>query len=134
MQITGTGPSMQTLDTLKFYFYFCGKEYSVTLNILPAPTPLNICHKDMDDVSLNYQKLHKTIESLKDCFTEKVEIRNYLAFLLFAKYDFISRVRLRNIHRNLDNPSVENQMRVIENDELKNLPSSTRKKLANTVK
>lgn len=46
---------------------------------------------------------------------KKIEMRNYLPFLVCSKYGFLSITQLRIIHRNLGHPFVEKQIIIIKN-------------------
>lgn len=61
-------------------------------------------------------------------------MRNYVRFLVFAKYSSFTSTQLRIIHRNLRHPSVEKQMRITEQADLEDLPESTRNYLHEFVK
>lgn len=54
------GSLITTLGTVRFYFQFGDREYSVTLNIGPRATPLIILHKHLDSIGLNDLTYHKT--------------------------------------------------------------------------
>lgn len=58
-KLVGIGSSILTLGTFKFFFYFGRGDHSVTLNIMPEPTPLIISRKDLDSTDLDYQTCHK---------------------------------------------------------------------------
>lgn len=133
-RLGGIGSVVSTLGTYLFYFHFGGREYSVNLNVVPGPTPLIISHKDLDGMGLNYQTYYKTIDRPEDGYKEKVEMRNYLPFLLFPKYGYLSAAQLQNIHRNLGHPSIEKQMQIIETADLDDVPANTRKELIEIVK
>lgn len=82
---------------------------------------------DLDDIVLDYQRFHKTVDVPDDGCDEKVELGNYLLFRLISKYSFMLIPQQRYVHRNLCHPIAENKTRVIENAELKELPISARK-------
>lgn len=88
-QILGIGDSIQSVGTLEFYFHFVEIEFSVTFNTVPGSTPLIVSHKDLDDLGLNYQTLHKIIDRPKDGYKEKAEMRNYSFYLVFPEYGFL---------------------------------------------
>lgn len=51
---------------MKVYFYFGRKEDYDAHNIVLGSTPLVISHKDLEDLGLNYQTLHKIFERPED--------------------------------------------------------------------
>lgn len=59
---------------------------------------------------------------------------NYLSLLVFPKYSFLSTTQLRNLHRNLGHPSVEKQMKIIENADIDCLPEHVQQRLVELVK
>lgn len=61
-RITGIGKSTSTVGTLKFYFHFGSKEFSVDLNTIPGATPFIISQKDLASMGLNNQAPCKTID------------------------------------------------------------------------
>lgn len=58
-QVTETGLTVKKIHTFLFYFHFGGKEYSLKFNIVRGRNPLIISHKNLDDMGVNYQTLHK---------------------------------------------------------------------------
>lgn len=112
---------------MQYYFHFGGKEYEIKLYIVPGAVPLIFAHADLDRMGLNYQSLYKILERPEDGFVEPVEMRNGLPFLMFPSCGYLSACQLRTIHRNLGQPSVEKQMKVIEKADIQDLPKGIRK-------
>lgn len=123
------GITLQTLGTILFWFYFGAELYSVKVYVLPGNTPMILSHRDLDCLGFNYQSFHKIITRMKDGYTESVEMRNNLPFLVFSGAGFFTESQLRTMHRNLGHPSIEKQMQVIENAKVKDLDKCTREKL-----
>lgn len=73
-RITCIRQSIQTLESLKFYFHFGDREHSVIFNIVPCATLLITSHKGLDNMDLNYQTFHKPTDRLDDGFTENGEM------------------------------------------------------------
>lgn len=65
------------------------------------------------------------LERMDDGYSEPVEMRNYLRFLVFSKYRFLTRFLVRNVHQTLENRSVEKQMKLIEQTGLESIPGDT---------
>lgn len=84
-------------------------------------------------MGLNYQSLYKVIERPEDGYTESVDMRNGLPFLVFPSVGYLSVTQLQTIHRNLGHPSVEKQTQVIENADIEDLPKGIRKQVAEIV-
>ncbi len=55
-------------------------------------------------------------------------MRNEPPFLFFPIFSYLARTQLKNNSRNLGHPSVENQMRLIEDAAMEELPSDLRQK------
>lgn len=133
--LRGIGNSrVKTKGTLKFYFLFGGKMYTISLFILDGDDPMIISHKDLDRFGLNYQSYFKVIERMEDSYIQQVEMRNNLPFLVFETTGFFSTKQLRAIHRNLGHPSVERTMKVIETADINGLPSDTKTQLEKIAK
>lgn len=60
-RLDGIRKLVDTLSLMEFFFHIDGREYLVTLHIIPCSTPLLIPHKDLDDAGLNYRRYHKII-------------------------------------------------------------------------
>lgn len=108
-------------------------EYTLDLRIVPGHTPLIVSHQNLDQMGISYQTLHKTTERPNDGYSERMEMRNYLSFLNFPRYNFLSISQLKTFHRNLSHPSVEKQMRIIESADIEDLPTPMRKDLITLV-
>lgn len=80
-------------------------------------------------MGINYQSLLKIIERPADGYAESAEIRNNLPYLVFSAHGYFSDTQLRAMHRNLGHPTVEKQMRTIENAQVEHLSRATRKRL-----
>lgn len=70
-QVGGIGSTTKTIGTLQFYFHFGEREYAIKFNIVPGPTPQIISHKDLNNLSLNYQTLYKSIDRPDEGYSEK---------------------------------------------------------------
>lgn len=134
IRLNRIGASVENLGTIRFYFLFWGCEYSLQLNIAPGPTPLIISSKDLDVMRFNYQTLYNVVERPEDVYSKKVQMRSYLPFCVFPKYSFLTHTQLQNTHRNLEHPSVEKQMKIIEQADMKYLHNDTRKIIKEIVK
>lgn len=99
------------------------------LKIVPGPTPLVISHKGLDTMRLNYRTYHKTTDRAEDCYEEKVMMRHYLPLFRFPNYLYLSVLQLHEIHVNLGHRSVEKEMKIIESEEVDDLPLDTRKEV-----
>ena len=119
---------------MKFHFLFGGELCTILLHIVAGEDPMLLSHADMDMLGLNYQSGYKIVERMSDHYTQDVEMRNGLPFLVFETVGFLSTNKLRAIHRNLGHPSVEKQMKVLETAELEDLPRNTRTELERIVK
>ena len=127
------GAKVRMIGILPFWFNFGGRSYFVNLFVIPGTSPILLSHKDIDRIGLNYQSLYKVVERPDDGYAEEVEMRNYLPFLKFEVYSYLSSKELLKMHRNLGHPSVERQMKVIELAELHSVPKQTRKKIQELV-
>lgn len=78
-------------------------------------------------MQIKYQSLYKVLHRPSDGYTQQVEMRNNLPFLVFHSTGFYTEAQLLTMHRNLGHPSVEKQMKVIENTNFKNIPEGVRK-------
>lgn len=132
--LNGIGEPVDTLRTIDNSFHFVGLKYSVTLKINSGNTPLIISHKALDDMGVYNQSYHKIIETVDDGYSELVKMKNYLSFLVCSKYRFLTRAQLWNIHRNLGYPSVEKQMKIIEQAGLEDIPEDTGREEQRLVK
>lgn len=74
-------------------FTFGGREYLVHLFIVSGPTPLIISHKNLDNMSLNYQSHLKVVDRPEGGYCKKEEIKNYLLFLQFLQKGFCHQYR-----------------------------------------
>lgn len=63
-RLYGNGKAADTLETMEFFSHSGGGDYPVTLNIIPENTPLQIFHKNLGYMSLNYKTHHELIERL----------------------------------------------------------------------
>lgn len=61
-------------------------------------------------------------------------MRNLLSLMLFPNYSYLPLFHLRSFQRNLEHPSVEKQMRIMESAELQYLYLDTRKEVLDIVK
>ncbi len=104
------------------------------LNIVPEDTPLIISHKDIDAMGLNYQSLYMVVERPEDEYTEAVEMRRNLPHLIFSPYGYFTMDQLRQMYRNFGHPTIEKQMRIIEDAYIGDLPAGTRSMLTKLVK
>ncbi len=104
--VGGIGAQVQTIGNLKFSFIFGRKLYTLDLYILPDSTPELICHKDMDEMGLNYQTMHKSVTRISDAYSEKVSMRGGLPFRNVSHQSYFTEAQLRSMHRNLGHPSV----------------------------
>lgn len=66
-----TRTRVHTGGTTLIYFYFREREYCIKLNVVPSATPLIIFHKDIGEMGLNYQTMHKTIDRPDDGYSGK---------------------------------------------------------------
>lgn len=89
------GMSIGTSETIVFYFPFGDQGFSVMLNLLLGPTPLNILPRDFDPMELNHNTLSDVIERPEEGYIEKVESWNDLRFMVFSK------AQLKNADQNL---------------------------------
>lgn len=108
------GPA-KVIGTIKFWFYFGGKMYTVMVHVIPGDTPLIFSHRDLDEMGFNYQSKYKIIERPTDGHYEAVEMRRGLHHLVFSRAGFFGEAHLRTMHRNLGHPTLEKQMKVLEN-------------------
>lgn len=104
------------------FFHFGVSDHLVDLNIVPGLTPLIISRKDLNGMGLNDQKYYKTIDRPEDGYQEKGETGNYLPFLMFPQYGFLTTAELQNIQRSPCHLCVEKQMKIIEQVEIDYLP------------
>lgn len=131
--IVGIGGGTKTLGIIVFSFFFGGQICTVDVHVLPGTSPFILSHQDMDRIGINYQSLFKIVERPDDGYSEPVEMRGNLPFLVFSSFGFFSDVQLRAMHRNLGHPSLEKQMKVIEDAGLEDLPDGTRKQLKDII-
>eukprot|EP00171_Calliarthron_tuberculosum_P014672 IDg14672t1 len=131
--IGAVGSTVRTKGEMKFSFGFGGRIYKLILYIVPGNTPMLLSHRDMDAMGLNYQSLHKVVQRPEDGYEEEVQMRSNLPFLVFESNSFLTENQLRAMHRNFGHPTLEKQMKLIENAELEYLPRNTRKLLKNLI-
>ncbi len=131
--IRGIGGSVQTLGAIKFWFCFGGRLYSVHVNVIPGDTPFILSHRDLDNMGLNYQSLFKIVERPEDGYVEPVEMRGNLPYLVFTMGGYFTETQLRNMHRNLGHPTLEKQIKVIENAGIMDLSQTTRDALREII-
>lgn len=93
------GITFQTLGTILFWFYFGAEQYFVKFYVLPDNSPMLLSHRDMDWLRLNYQSFQKIITRIDDGYTEAVEMRNNLPFLVFSGVGFFTELQLKTMHQ-----------------------------------
>lgn len=89
-RMDGMGNPTSTMGALKFYFPFVDVEYSADLKMVPGNTPLFIPHKNLENMSPKYQTSYKIFEELDDGYTETVQKRPHIYFLLFSKFSLLN--------------------------------------------
>lgn len=128
-RISRIGYFIHTIAKLDIYFHFEEKESPVSPNIVPGTVTLVISHKDHNYRSLHYQTFHNTIYQSQAGYKENVELQNYLPNLTSSKHGYLSTMQLRIIHRNLEDPSIEKQLTVLENVDSEDLPEDDSSRL-----
>ncbi len=126
--------SVSTLGNLIFYFLFGRKEYKIKLYILPGITPFIFSQNDPNKFGLNKPSLQKTISRPSDACEENGGNEKYAIFFCFSTYGYFNTTQLSNIHRKLGHPLVDKPLRVIENAEIQDLTTDTRKQVKMIVK
>lgn len=119
----------RTMVGLLNYFPFGNREYYVILNIARATGILIASHKNLGNMVLNYQKYRKILERLKDVYTLSAEMRWYFPFFSFRWYGLLSTLQLCNIHWYIGHLSVVHSIRMIETDDIVDVPESTWKQI-----
>lgn len=74
------------------------------------------------------------IEGLSESYSQKVEMRHGIPFLIFGTVGFLSLIELRAIHRHLGYPSVEGQMKLLEKASIHDLDDNIRQELLKIVR
>lgn len=85
-------------------------------------------------MGLNYHTYYKIMKPLEDGFSESVEMSNYLPFLVFARYSFLTSAQFLNMYRDFGHPSMEKPMKIIEQVRLEDIPKDTRREVQRLVK
>lgn len=125
---------VQTLETVLFIFHFGGREYSVDLNIEPGSTPFIISRKALDGTVLKYHRYYKIFDRPEDGFQQKVEMLNYSPLLMFPQLSFLKTTKLQNIQLNIGYPSVEKEMRIVEQVNVTDMLEEAKRELKNIKK
>lgn len=131
--IIGMGGTTKTKRTMQFWFYFGGRLYHIIDNVFQGRTPVISSHRDLNNMGLNYQSMYKIIERPEDGYTEHVDWRCNLPYLVFTSYGHFSDEQIRTMHRNLGHPTLERQMKVIENSKVSGLSPGLRKSLKEII-
>ncbi len=97
---------------MKLSFVFGGKQYQLDLHVLPGSTPVLFCHKDIDSMGLKYETMYKKMTRESDGYTEVVNMRNGLSFLIFPHPSYFAETQLLSMHRNLGHPSFDEHMKL----------------------
>lgn len=127
--IRGIGGITMSIGTIQFKFYFGGKLYTGQVHVIPGDTPSILSHRDLGRLELDYWSLYKLVNRPSDGYTEPVEIRNNLRYMVFTSPGHLTEAKLRIMHRNLGHPTLEKKMKVIETTGIGPLPRKTRKVL-----
>lgn len=61
-------------------------------------------------------------------------MRNYFPFLMFPQCSLLSKTQLQNIHRSLGHPSVETKKQIVQQAEIDDSPSDTKRLITDIVK
>lgn len=58
-RITDIGAETVTVEMLKCFFHFGGREYFVNSNILPIPTTFTVYHKFLHEIGMKYRTYYR---------------------------------------------------------------------------
>lgn len=87
-EVVGIGLTIKTIGTPIFFFHLEERSTAIKLYISPSRIPLITSRDDLDSIGLNFQTLNTTIKKPEDGYFEKVEMRNYLTFLILPSQAF----------------------------------------------